>query len=212
MTETEGRILEAAKREFIQNGLKGTSMQQIADAAGIHKSLLHYYFRSKEKLFAAVFSAAFNQFLPKLFEIATSDATIFVKIERIVDKYIDLLMENPFLPVFILHEINRNPDRMYELMKQSGIDLGLVREGLISERDRELIRPVNPVHLMVNTIALCIFPVAARTLLEKAFFQNDHELMQGFLQERKAVVTDFIIHAIAGENSRDNRGGYRNNT
>lgn len=197
MTETELKILEAARQEFIQNGLKGTSMQQIADAAGINKSLLHYYFRSKEKLFGAVFSAAFQQFLPKLYDIASSGETIFVKIERIVDKYIDMLMKNPFLPVFILHEVNRNPDRLFHLLRQSGFDAGLIGEGLISDRDRELIRDVNPIHLMVNTIALCIFPIAAQTLLEKALFSNNHELMQDFLQERKAVVTDFIVHAIA---------------
>lgn len=197
MTETELRILESARQEFIQNGLKGTSMQQIADAAGINKSLLHYYFRTKDKLFDAVFSSAFQLFLPRLYEIAASDESIFVKIEYIVDKYMEMLMENPFLPVFILHEINRNPDRLFNMLKQSGLDVAMIREGLISEKDRELIRPVSPVHLVVNTVALCIFPVAAQMLLEKAFFDGNHEMMLDFLRERKSVVTDFIIHAIA---------------
>ena len=51
---TEEKILEAAKEVFMKYGLYGARMQDIADTAGINKALLHYYFRSKEKLFDAV--------------------------------------------------------------------------------------------------------------------------------------------------------------
>ncbi len=110
---TEAKILEAAKKVFILNGFDGTSMQQIANEAGINKSLLHYYFRTKEKLFAAVFSFAFQNFVPQIQEILNSDISVVIKIERIVAEYMDMLMKNEFIPAFILHEINRNPDGIF---------------------------------------------------------------------------------------------------
>lgn len=195
-TNTEDKILEAAKQEFIKSGFKGTSMQQIADAARINKSLLHYYFRSKEKLFSAVFSFAMQKFIPHALEIITSSDSIFIKIEKIVYKYIDVLLKNPFIPVFILHELNRNPQRIHDLLLQSGINPDLVFKNLITEKDKHMIRDVDPVHLFTNTLALCVFPVGASPLLRKILFNDDKVLFQQFMQERKAEVTSFIIHAI----------------
>ena len=48
---TELKILKAAKEVFIIKGFEGSRMQEIADTAGINKSLLHYYFRTKDNLF-----------------------------------------------------------------------------------------------------------------------------------------------------------------
>ena len=45
---TEEKIIDAATDVFVQKGMDGARMQEIADLAGINKALLHYYFRSKE--------------------------------------------------------------------------------------------------------------------------------------------------------------------
>ena len=83
MTEklsTEEQILKVAREVFMQYGYDGTSMQMIADEAGINKSLLHYYYRSKEKLFREVFSKVFSQFIPHLGVIFMSEMTLEKKI------------------------------------------------------------------------------------------------------------------------------------
>ena len=59
-TPTEGKILVSAKKVFYQKGLKGARMQEIADDAGVNKAMLHYYFRSKEKLFDKVLPRIYN--------------------------------------------------------------------------------------------------------------------------------------------------------
>jgi TetR/AcrR family transcriptional regulator len=193
---TETRILEAAKTVFIENGLDGTSMQQIADKASINKSLLHYYFRNKEKLFNAVFSYAFRQFIPQIQEILDSGASIFVKIEKIVSEYMGMLMKNKFIPAFVLHEINRNPDRLFGIMQDSGIDPNIIVNQFVAEIAKGNIRPIDPRHLIVNILSLCIFPIAARPLIQRILYSNDSAAYQQFLEERKKIVTEFIIHAI----------------
>jgi AcrR family transcriptional regulator len=195
-SSTENKILDAAKKVFIIHGLEGTSMQQIADEAGINKSLLHYYFRNKEKLFHAVFSYAFQYIVPKMEGILITDSSIFVKIDRIVGEYMDLLMENKFIPAFILHEINRNPDRLYDMMQKSGLRPEIFVDQFVGEIRKGNIRPVDPRQLIINILALCIFPVAARPLIQRIFFGNDEKAYQRFLQERKKIVSDFIIQSI----------------
>jgi hypothetical protein len=91
-------------------------MQDIADEAGINKALLHYYFRDKDKLFEVVFLEEALKFFPKINGIFNSDAPLFEKIENFVNEYIDEMQENPFLPWFVMNEINRDPDQfMYKI-------------------------------------------------------------------------------------------------
>ncbi|MEO1434911.1 MAG: helix-turn-helix domain-containing protein, partial [Bacteroidota bacterium] len=64
-SETENRILEIARSEFVKNGFSGTRMQAIADKAEINKAMLHYYFRSKEKLYREIFQDILNTMVPR---------------------------------------------------------------------------------------------------------------------------------------------------
>lgn len=193
---TETRIMEAARSVFIRNGFDGTTMQQIADEAGMNKSLLHYYFRNKEKLFESVFAFAFRQFVPQIQDILYAQTTVFDKIERIVSEYMDLLLKNEILPAFILHEINRNPDRLYAIMQETGLDPGMFIGSLQAEMEQNHLRPMDPRHLIVNMLALCIFPIAARPLVQRILFSNDTESYNHFLQDRKKEVARFIIQSI----------------
>jgi TetR/AcrR family transcriptional regulator len=195
-TTTEFRILEAAKKVFIQQGLEGTSMQQIADEAGINKSLLHYYFRSKEKLFGEVFSYAFQYFVPQLKDIMTSNNTIIVKIEKLVSEYMDLLMRHEFIPAFVLHEINRDPERIFQIMQSSGVRPSLFLNQFQEEMDKGHIRAIDPKQLIINILSMCIFPIAAKPLIQRLFFENKDHAYQQFLEERKKAVADFIIESI----------------
>jgi AcrR family transcriptional regulator len=193
---TENRILEAAKKVFIQNGLEGTTMQQIADEAGINKSLLHYYFRSKDRLFDAVFGYAIQHVVPRLENIMNDDEHIFRKIERLVAEYMNMLMENKFIPAFVLHEINRNPDRIFQTFKNSGINPEIFISRFMEEMRKGTIRETDPRQLFISILSLCIFPIAARPLMQRIFFGNNDLVYDQFLDARKKVVADIIIKSI----------------
>ena len=129
-------------------------------------------------------------------EILDSDSPLFAKIEKLVTEYIDTLNTHKFIPAFILHELNRNPDRIFENMQESGIKPQLFIEQFASEIKKGNIRPMDPRHLIVNIIALCVFPIAAQPLLQRIFFNNDALLYQQFLEDRKKTVTSFIMKSI----------------
>lgn len=193
---TEQKILEAASRVFLRKGMAGARMQEIADEAGINKSLLHYYYRSKDKLFMSVFRLAIQDFLPGILDIFNSDLPVFQKLERFIHEYMQVLLGNPFVPMFILHEIQRDPDRLYNVFRDAGIDPSWVVTEFEKSVDKGEIRDVDPKHLIVNVLSLCIFPIAARPIIQRVLFENDAEAYKAFLKEREKSVSEFVINAI----------------
>ncbi len=194
--DTETKILDAAKKIFIKKGLEGTRMQEIADEARINKALLHYYFRSKEKLFSAVFQFAISRFIPKIERIFDMNIDIAEKIELIVEQYISLLLKNQFIPIFILHEINRHPDRLVDIITSSGIKPKMIILQIDEEIEKSKMQTVSAHHLILNVISLCVFPFVARPLVQRLFFDNDRKAFNEFLVTRKKEVAAFVIRAI----------------
>jgi len=194
---TEKLILEAATKVFLEKGFDGARMQEIADKAAINKALVHYYFRSKEKLFDAIFQEAFVQFIPKVMDVMTSDSPLFEKIKAFVNTYISMLIKNPHLPIFILHELNRHPEQMVNRIQSFGAKPELLVKNIIKEIKKGKIRPVDPRQLIVNMIGLFIFPFAGRPIIQGVIFKNDDKTYNRFLEDRKKDVADFIIHSIS---------------
>lgn len=193
---TEERILNAAKEVFLRKGMAGARMQEIANEAGINKSLLHYYYRSKDKLFLSVFRLAIQNFIPEIKSIIFSDAPVTDKIDRFVSEYIDVLLNNPFVPLFILQEIQRDPDRLLSIFQEEGIQPQMVLAQFKQAVDNEEIRAIDPVHLLINILSMCIFPIAARPMMQRMFYNNDSGAYDKFLEERKKVVSEFVKNAI----------------
>jgi len=105
-TETEEKIISSAEKLFYQKGKAGTSMQDIADDAGINRTLLNYYFRSKDLLFEAVFRKAMGSFVPNLAAILNTDTSFEDYVPAMVGTIIDTMLENPQIPIFVLQELS----------------------------------------------------------------------------------------------------------
>jgi len=200
--DTETKILDAAKEVFQHKGLTGARMQEIADKAGINKALLHYYYRTKDKLFEKVFDLAFSVFIPKIRDIVLStDKTVFEKIEFFVENYINLLQKHPYIPGFVINELNRNPEILVHVFEKNVQfkEMNLFEKfdnQLQDEVNKGIIRSVDSRNLMTNVIGLCIFPIVARPIIQGIMFNNNKEEYDVFLAQRKKFVTDFIINSI----------------
>ena len=193
---TEQAILKAAKNIFIQKGMEGARMQEIADEAGINKALLHYYFRSKDKLFEAIFTDAILKLVPNIMEMMKSDLPLFTKIELFTNNYIDAFTENPFVPGFIMHELSRDPSKIVNMMKNAGINPQPFFDQVKKETESGNIIPVDPYHLIVNMLSMCIFPFVATPILMNVLFDKNADTYKEFILQRKKEVPLFIINAI----------------
>lgn len=193
---TEEHILEVARKVFMENGYDGTSMQMIADEAGINKSLLHYYYRSKDRLFHQIFEKVFSQFVPHLGVIFMSEMSLEEKIRAFVGRYIDIFIENPLIPIFVMQELSKNPQNLARLIRDAGIKPELMINKISESLQDEDIEISDPRHFLVNLIGLCVFPFAARPLIQRMMFANDEAAYNQFLEQRKEEISDFMINAI----------------
>jgi Transcriptional regulator len=193
---TEEKILEAAKNVFLAKGMDGARMQEIADEAGINKALLHYYFRSKERLFEAIFSEIVKFAFPEISRIIASDEPVINKIEKVVDAYLNLLLKHPFIPGFIMKELNRDPSTLFKMIGRFGFRPQSVVDALLGAMDRGEIVKMDPRHLAVNIVSMCVFPFAARPIINYFIFNEDKQALEKFYSERAEVVKQFVINAI----------------
>ena len=99
---TEQKIFDAAHEVFSQKGMDGSTMQEIADRAGINKALLHYYYRSKDKLYEMVARAILAKAVSAIREVLEKEMPLEEKIKRFIETYIGVISRNTSLPFFIL--------------------------------------------------------------------------------------------------------------
>ena len=195
-TNAEQLILQAARKVFIEKGMEGARMQEIADEAGINKALLHYYFRSKDKLFQAVFLEAFQKFLPQIELLIKSELPFLEKLHLFINNYISIMIENPYIPGFVLNELTQNPQRLADLLKNRTSRMPELLVQIHNEIENGILKPFEPKQILINSLALCIFPFVARPVIQNIFFGNNRETYDSFLEERKAIVFNFIKSAI----------------
>ena len=194
---TEEKVLEAARKVFMIKGRAGARMQDIADAAGINKAMLHYYFRDKDKLFETVFIAEAQKFFPKINIIFQANMPLFEKIEKFVGEYIDEMANNPLLPWFIMNEINSDPEQFLNKLWSKGNapkPVALLQQ-IETEIKKGTIKRVQPVHLLMNIFSMTVFPFIARPMLARVLHITDAGFKQA-MEERKKEIPKFIIDAI----------------
>jgi TetR/AcrR family transcriptional regulator len=192
---TEEKILDAAKTVFHKKGFDGTRMQEIADEAGINKALLHYYYRSKENLFDAVFKDAFNELFRKIFTIVGSDIPFEEKIRYLFNDYIGFMQKNPYIPSFILNEIHHNPSRITDLLKGLPTPPSEILNKVKKSLEDEGLAGIDHRQFIINIISLSLFPIIAKPLL-KSILNLTEEEYSAFIETRKIELPDFIFKAI----------------
>lgn len=193
---TEEQILTAAKDIFQTKGMDGARMQEIADKAGINKAMLHYYYRSKQLLFEAVFKNAFSLLAPQLNKILNDNSSIEDKVKNFSSNYISFIIKHPYLPNFIIQELNRNPDFIKNIQENNSIlNIDKFKAQVALEVEQGILKPTKGDQLFINILALNIFPFVAKPLV-KAFVKTDDQGFKKLMEQRKTEVSEFIIHSI----------------
>ncbi|WP_445716234.1 TetR/AcrR family transcriptional regulator [Flavobacterium sp.] len=193
---TETEILIAAKEIFQQKGMAGARMQEIADKAKINKALLHYYYRSKQLLFEAVFKSAFSLLAPQLNKVLNDDSDLFEKIRKFTENYVSFVIKHPYLPNFVIQELNKNPEFVQKLRSEKNFpSIEKFKLQVSDAINQGIIKPIEAEQLFINIISLNIFPFIGEPLL-MALVNVDKESYNRILENRKTEVAEFIINSI----------------
>lgn len=197
--DKEQLILEVARKHFVQKGYAATRMQEIADEAGINKALLHYYFRSKDKLYHEIMVRILDQVLPRFAKALSHEGSFWEQVESVVSNYIELLQEQPDIPFFIMAELSQQQARFVgELQKRSqhfGAMHGFL-QSMMAEMASGRIKQIPPAHLLLNIMGLTVFPFIAKPIFSTIMGVSDKDFSQ-LMQGRKDVVMQFLRDALA---------------
>lgn len=200
-TDTEQKIIASAEKLFYKKGKAGTSMQDIADDAGINRTLLNYYFRSKDQLFEAVFRKAMGRFVPHLAAMLNSDISFEEYIPALVETVIDTMIENPQIPIFVLQELSSNRERMPQIMKEMGINPAFALKKMEEERVIKVTGGMDPRQVILNLLSLCIFPFAAKPVVLDILYNGDNEAYIVAMKERKKIIPQLMKHLLSQNQS-----------
>jgi len=200
-TDTENKILASAEKLFYQKGKAGASMQDIADDAGINRTLLNYYYRTKDQLFEAVFRQAMGRFVPNLASLMRSEMPIEEYMPRLIETVIDTMLRHPQIPTFVLQELSSNPERMPQIVREMGISPELVMKKMAKSGQMPQALHMDPRQLILNILSLCIFPFAARPVVHEVLFAGDQEAYLAAMEERKGIIKD-LFHMYMNQKPR----------
>jgi AcrR family transcriptional regulator len=171
-------------------------MQEIANEAGINKAMLHYCFKNKQLLFEAVFMKAFSQLAPQVNLIFSSTESIFDKIRQFTYSYISFVIEHPFLPQFIVQEMNNNPEFVMQFLNhENRPNPNLMIAQIEQEIASGIIKPIAPKQLLLDIFSLTVFPFAAQMMVKGIIQISDTEFNQ-MMEERKTSIAEQIINSI----------------
>ncbi len=197
----EERIIEVAKSLFMEKGYSDTSMSEIAEKVGINRPGLHYYFRTKDKMFNAVFGMIVMSVAPKFQNIILQkDLPIATRVEKVIDVYYQMLQKNPYLPLFILREMNRDINFLFNAFRS--LDVANFFEGLKTSLQEEMangkLKQV-PLRIVFFTFySALIFPFISRNLISLEML-NENETFEELLVEWKPYIVKQMVNLLCDD-------------
>jgi AcrR family transcriptional regulator len=188
-TDVEQLIKDTAKKIFFVEGKLHATTQDIADAAGINRASIHYYYRSRKLLFDRVFEEAMVEFNAKLRLVIEQEELPFRQlIERLLDFLLKKSMEHPFLELFLVAELNTNPNIKPHFMPEAPTERkATLWENIAKEVAAGTMKPIEPEHFIVNLMSLCSFPFLAKPIVKRAL-ELSEEGYAKLIAERKGVI------------------------
>ena len=200
LQDTETRILQAAEKEFFEKGYAGARTASIAEAAGVTHAMLHYYFRTKDKLFERIVSGKINM-LGEIILSAIGDENLPLedRIRQGVERHFDFVSLNRDLPRFIVNEVLTHPERV-ETLKASMQDvvngfLDNLQQEIDEYAGKGLCRQVDARTLLIDIVSLNVFPFMAAPIVCGAIGDSFGDYEE-FLALRKKENVETILNKL----------------
>lgn len=190
ISETEKLIMDTAMNVFFAEGRFNATTQEIADAAGVNRTLINYYFRSRNNLFDIVFENAQKQENELTEAIVFSDLPLKEKISRHLDIYFEQAKKYPYLEIYMVTQVNqgncfKDKDTMGRVLDKFYLEIAL-------EMEKGNVAKMRPEQFVFNFVSLMVFPVSMRPLLEETMGLSK-ETYDKLLEERKEIILQTLF-------------------
>jgi AcrR family transcriptional regulator len=197
----KAQILQAAEEEFLTEGYAGARTTNIAKRAGVTHAMLHYYFQSKVNLFEMVFRQKAGMFFGSFATIMEQPLPFTEKIAHLIETHLELLKVYPRIPMFLIGEATKNPDLLKASIVQDAENNPFVKFRKLFEKEvrkavqQQIIRPIEPIEVLLMIFSLNIFPVLAQPILLAAGIVPEKRYRK-MMARRSQHVTAFVMNAI----------------
>lgn len=189
--DTYELIINTAKQLFFAEGKFNATTQEIADAAGVNRTLINYYFRSRNTLIDLVFKEAMKEEEKQQKIIAMASIPLREKFERFLDLSFGIAKEYPYMEIYMVTHINQY--NIHEFKNEDQLKfLPKIYEEIQAEMDKGNIQQMQPMQFLLNFISLVSFPISMRPLIQHGFDMSDQEF-EKILDDRKDVILKTIF-------------------
>lgn len=186
---TQELIKETTKNLFFVQGRFAATTQEIADEAGVNRTLINYYFRSRDNLVQIVFDEAHRVEKEKSEVIMRSDLNFKEKISKFIEESLQTSLKYPYLETYIVSQINKGSCQKKDIQSE---DLQNLYKDIEVEMDLGNIEKIEPVQFLFNMISLLVFPSAARPLIKDNMMISDEEFDR-LISERKDIILNMLF-------------------
>jgi AcrR family transcriptional regulator len=200
--DVEKKIIDAARELFYEKGFTGVTVRDIASKAEVNLALLHYYFRTKDKIFEIVFKDAFALLFKKLNKALSSDVSLLDKIRLIVESYITTAAKYPRLASFIMHEMSGNKDIVWQIInlqadkKNINNHYSMFFHEIREAGQNGLIKDIDPKILFVDIMSLSLFPFIADVFMTGFLYSEKKSEFNKMMKDRVEHVSGLIINSL----------------
>lgn len=188
--DTEQHIIDTARKIFLVEGRLHATTDDIGKAAGVPRTSVHYYFRTRDILFKRVFTEALEDLTERLNSIVESGLPFAMKIDQYVETWLTFSIMYPHLDTFVVTEII-NQDYV-PVDKKAGVRMNDFMKQIQAAMDKGILLKMPPVHFLLNLFSLLRYPSIAAPLYKQLLDVSDKQY-QRFLKERKAYILKALL-------------------
>lgn len=191
--KTEQQIKDSAKEFFFSFGNIHSSTQELADFTGVKRTLINYYFRSKENLFQIIYWELIHEMRKSLSAIYAAECTFEKKIDKLIDYLIKNKEQYPFLEVFNVQESFKITNQLETIIRPEAIpELKIFLKEIKGEMKKGKIKKMDPKHFMIQLFALTSYPIIMSSILTKILDITEDERNQ-IREERKKTIKELLF-------------------
>lgn len=191
---TEGHILETAKRVYLKEGRFDATTQDIADAAGVNRTLLHYYFRSRESLLEKILLDGHAEFRRRISDTIDPDASFRDRLGVLIDMWHERAVEFPYLDAFLVVHIHQG-SFLDSYMNDNRINLkeiDIFLDAIETEMKNGNIPTMEPIQYLFHVLSMITYPITMRPLWERAINANKKTYSR-ILADRKEAILKTLL-------------------
>ncbi len=196
---TRVALRAAGAKLFARNGFDGTTVEQIARAAGVNRALISYHFRGKAGLYDAILRATFEPLLARLQAMRASTPQPDQALRAFVLVLREFAGSHPEFPAMMLREAMAGGRRAPAVPLTYPLEILALVRGILEQGMREgVFRNVDPVATHVSMIGSVIFFFATAPVRQRLVKGRRVQLYMPTEDEYIEHITELFRRGLAG--------------